>query len=285
MEVIRDPNRMREWRAGVRRRGARVGFVPTMGALHKGHLSLLALSRGRCDVTVLSIYVNPEQFGPQEDFEHYPRLFDEDCAAAERGGCDVVFAPDDRVMYPSGYATFVSVEGLTEGLCGARRPGHFRGVTTIVLKLFNIVGPDLAVFGQKDAQQAVVLKRMVRDLNLPLELMVGPIVREKDGLAISSRNRYLSDEERGQAPLIYRGLSAAREVFEHGQRDAQAIRGRVIRKLESAPLLNIEYVEAVDTVNLQPLQHVDGTALVALACRTAVSNTRLIDNVVLGGEL
>lgn len=285
MEVIRDPNRMREWRAGVRRRGARVGFVPTMGALHKGHLSLVAVSRGRCDVTVLSIYVNPAQFGPQEDFEHYPRSFDEDCAAAERGGCDVVFAPDDRVMYPSGHATFVSVEGLTEGLCGARRPGHFRGVTTVVLKLFNIVGPDLAVFGQKDAQQAVVLKRMVKDLNLPLELIVGPIVREDDGLAMSSRNRYLSAEERAQAPLIYAGLSAARKAFEHGERDAGAIGRNVVRKLEPASLVSLEYAEVVDTVTLQPLRYVDTTALVALACRTAETNTRLIDNVVLGGEL
>jgi pantoate--beta-alanine ligase len=256
-----------------------------MGALHAGHLSLARLSKTRCDVTVMSIFVNPIQFGPTEDYQQYPRPFSSDCEKAEATGCDVVFAPEQSDMYPSEYATYVNVERITGSLCGASRPGHFRGVSTVVLKFFNIIQPYVAVFGQKDAQQVVVIKRMVSDLNLQIQIVAAPIIREPDGLAMSSRNIYLTSEERPFAADIYRGLSAASTLFNKGERSARRLKESIAQLLSESALFSTEYIEIVSAVTLQPLDAVKGPALIAVAVRTKLSKTRLIDNIVLGGDL
>jgi pantoate--beta-alanine ligase len=256
-----------------------------MGALHRGHMALVKRSREESDVSILSIFVNPTQFGPAEDFEKYPRPFEDDCAMAEKNGCDVVFAPLPQDMYPKHFATYVAVEGITARLCGASRPGHFRGVTTVVLKFFNIVAPDVAVFGQKDAQQVVVLRRMAEDLNCPVKIIVEPTVREDDGLALSSRNRYLTQGERTQAAVLFKGLSAALERFGSGEREAARLRDAIGAIYRTAPLIAPEYVEIVDPVTLEPLADIKAAALVAVAARTKETGTRLIDNIVLGGSL
>ena len=262
-----------------------MGFVPTMGALHRGHLSLLELAQKNSDLTVMSIFVNPAQFGPGEDLGRYPRNFDKDCALAQEAGCDIVFAPSVSEMYPQNYCTYVSVEQITDTLCGGARPGHFRGVCTVVLKFFNIVNPQLAVFGQKDAQQVVVIKRMMHDLNCSVQIEVGPVIREEDGLAMSSRNVFLTSSEREDVSAIYGGLKQAASLFQRGERNASVIREAIVKMYSEASYFESEYIELVDTVLLRPVDIINSTTLVAVACRTKESRTRLIDNIVLGGVL
>ena len=263
-----------------REEGKTIGFVPTMGYLHEGHLSLVRKAREDNDVVVVSIFVNPTQFGPGEDFERYPRDLERDLSLLEPIGVDAVFYPSDKEMYPEGYKTFVEVVDITERLCGASRPGHFRGVTTVCCKLFNIVKPHRAYFGKKDFQQLIVIKNMVRDLNMDLEIVPMPIVREPDGLAMSSRNTYLKPDERKAATCLYRSLKRAVELFEAGERDARVIREEVKKIIEAEPLAKIDYVEVVDPENFLPVEKVDTGTLVALAVK--IGAARLIDNVQLG---
>ena len=250
-----------------------------MGALHQGHLSLVRAARAKCDFVVVSIFVNPTQFGPQEDLSKYPRTLERDCALLEREGVELVFVPEVEEMYPAGAVTWVTVEGLSERLCGRSRPGHFRGVTTVVAKLFHIVQPDTAFFGQKDAAQAAIIRRMVRDLAMPVEIVVCPIVREADGLALSSRNVYLTAEQRTQALGLSRALGEVEAAFRGGERDAAklAALGRAVVAAE--PGVRLDYFEIVDADDLEPVGEAAG-ALVAVAAW--VGTTRLIDNVVLG---
>ena len=269
---------MRDFVRQEQQAGRRVGLVPTMGYLHQGHLSLVAAARRAADTVVMSIFVNPLQFGVGEDYEVYPRDLTRDAELAEAAGVAAIFAPAVAEMYPRGYATFVEVENLTEGLCGASRPGHFRGVTTVVSKLFNIVQPDVAVFGQKDFQQAAVIQRMVHDLNLPVEIMVAPIVREADGLAMSSRNTYLSPEQRTASLVLYRSLKLAEERVAAGERRAAQLRQALVDFIGAEPLASIDYVEVVDAESLKPLADLQGRVLIALAVR--FGSTRLIDNTV-----
>ncbi len=279
MEVCRTVG---EVRAAVRRhreRGAKIGFVPTMGYFHEGHLSLMRRARAECGAVVVSIFVNPLQFGPREDLAEYPRDLERDLRMAREVGVDVVFTPADEEMYPPGYCTYVEVLGLTEKLCGLSRPGHFRGVTTVVAKLFNIVQPDVAYFGQKDAQQAVVIQRMVRDLNMPLEVVVLPTVREADGLAMSSRNVYLSPEERQAALVIPRSLARAVEAVKGGERNVAVLREMVRGMIAAEPRAQIDYVEIYGWPDLEPLTVLTDRALLAVAVR--FGRARLIDNVVL----
>ncbi|MGQ9928513.1 MAG: pantoate--beta-alanine ligase [Chloroflexaceae bacterium] len=258
-----------------------LGFVPTMGYLHEGHLSLIRQARAECPAVAVSIFVNPTQFGPREDFERYPRDMERDLALLEREAVDLVFAPTREEMYPEGYGTYVVLPAADEVLEGAARPGHFRGVATVVCKLLNIVQPARAYFGQKDAQQTVVVRQMVRDLNIPTTIVVLPTVREADGLAMSSRNTYLTPEERRAAPAIYQGLRAAEEHYLAGERNAESLRQAVIAVLEAEPLLRPEYVSVADPITLGELERVgERGALVSLAVR--LGSVRLIDNVVLG---
>jgi pantoate--beta-alanine ligase len=258
--------------------GKTIGFVPTMGYLHEGHLSLASRSVQDNDFTVMSIFVNPTQFGPNEDFEKYPRDLERDLTFAESVGVDVVFAPTVEEMYPDGYKTYVNVEDITEVLCGRSRPGHFRGVTTVVNKLFNIVEPQKAYFGQKDAQQVIVLKKMVRDLNMNLEVITCPIIRESDGLAMSSRNVYLNSDERKAAVILSKSLFEAEELIKQGETS----RKKVVEYIESAigkeKLAAIDYIEVVSADNLEMMEQLKGNILIALAVR--FGKTRLIDNVI-----
>lgn len=276
ISILRTIQEVRQAVAEARARGLKVGLVPTMGALHEGHGSLIDLSVAECDVTVVSIFVNPLQFGPAEDFDRYPRDLEADTGFCQQRGADIIFAPTDEEMYPLKPRTHVEVTELTEGLCGAKRPGHFVGVTTVVTKLFHIVGPDVAYFGQKDAQQAAVIQRMVDDLNFPLEIRVGPTVREEDGLALSSRNRYLSSEERQAATALYRGLKEAAQLLDRGVKNPEEVQAAVRRVLQSEPLVEEEYVEVVDPSDLQPISLIGESVLVAVAAH--LGKTRLIDN-------
>jgi len=285
MNVISSIDDMQKKCLDLRFQGKKIGFVPTMGALHKGHVSLLQKARESSDVVVLSIYVNPTQFGPTEDFDSYPRPLDTDLEIASREGCDIVFTPNDTVMYPSNYNTYVNVEKLTTHLCGATRLNHFRGVTTIVLKLFNIVQPTHAVFGHKDAQQALIIKRMSEDLNIPVKIIVGETLREKDGLAISSRNAYLTHAERNCAPAIYQTLTGVKDAFTAGEHDVAVLKDIVHKSCSESRLMRMEYFEIVDLDTISPLTTIPEKALAAMACRTTESGTRLIDNIVLGGSL
>ncbi len=285
MEIITSPAGMAAWSAATRKSGLTIGLVPTMGALHEGHLSLVSESQKRTGATVMSIFVNPTQFGKGEDYDAYPRFFEADTRKARTAGCAALFAPPVSAMYPAGYKTYVEVEDLGGRLCGGARPGHFRGVATVVLKFFNIVRPDEAFFGQKDAQQVIVLKRMVLDLNVPVTMAVCPTVRAGDGLALSSRNAYLTPDERAAAPAIYKGLSAAASLYLAGERTAANLIAKAQAALTASALLAPEYLEIVDTISLQKLDELNGPALMAVACRTGVSRTRLIDNIVLGGSL
>jgi len=260
-----------------------VGFVPTMGYLHEGHLSLVRRSRSENDFTVVSIFVNPTQFGPREDYNRYPRDLERDLSLLERERVDIVFAPPVEEMYPPDFGTWVEVTGITERLEGASRPGHFRGVATVVTKLFNIVEPTRAYFGQKDAQQALVIKKMVRDLNMNLEVVVVPTVREPDGLAMSSRNVYLNPEERQAATVLYRALSLARELYERGERDAEALRRRMRELIEAEPRARLDYVSVASLDSLEELDRIDRPALVSLA--VFLGPARLIDNIILEGSL
>ncbi len=257
-----------------------VGLVPTMGYLHEGHLSLVRRAAEECTSVVVSIFVNPTQFGPNEDLAAYPRDMERDLRLLEPLGVNLVWMPTPEIMYPDGYQTWVQVEALTKPLEGARRPGHFRGVTTVVTKLFNGVLPAKAYFGQKDAQQAAVIRRMVRDLNFPLEVVVCPIVREPDGLAMSSRNAYLNPEQRQAATVLYRALSAARDAYEAGERDAEKLRALMRETIATEPLAEIQYVSCADYDTLEELDQVAGKALLSMA--VFVGKTRLIDNFVLG---
>ena len=268
-----------ETRAALRELRARsrcIGLVPTMGALHEGHLSLVRAARAACDAVVVSIFVNPTQFGPNEDFAKYPRTFEADCAALEREGVDLIFAPSAEEMYATGASTFVDVEGVSGRLDGASRPGHFRGVATVVAKLFNIVGPDKAFFGQKDAAQVAVLRKMVRDLNFPVELVVCPIVREPDGLAMSSRNQYLSPEDRRQALVLSRALREVERLVGKGVTSARDLIAAAQAVLATEPHVRVDYCKVVDPDTLGDVADVSRGALVAIAA--FVGKTRLIDN-------
>lgn len=266
---------LRELRAG----GRSIGLVPTMGALHAGHVSLVRAARAGCDAVVVSIFVNPTQFGPSEDFAKYPRTWDADCALLERERVDVLFAPSSAEMYADGASTFIEVTGLSDRLDGASRPGHFRGVATVVAKLFQIVSPDRAYFGQKDAAQVAVLRRMVRDLNFALELVVCPTVREADGLALSSRNRYLSTEERKQALVLSRALHGVEEQATRGITDSGQLIQNAIEIFAEEPEVRVDYCKIVDPDTLEDVTNIKGGALVAVAA--FVGMTRLIDNLLL----
>ncbi|KPK82299.1 MAG: pantoate--beta-alanine ligase [Gemmatimonas sp. SM23_52] len=277
MKLVRTIPEVREEVRRARAGAQRVGLVPTMGHLHEGHLSLVDHCRQLADYVVMSIYVNPLQFGPGEDFEKYPRDLERDLAAAEGRGVDLVFAPDDRELYPGPLSVAVTPRRLAERLCGLSRPGHFEGVLTVVCKLFGIVEPDVSVFGQKDFQQAVLIEKMVADLNLPVRIEVVPTVRESDGLAMSSRNAYLSPEERQRAQSISRALAGAVKAFRSGQRGTAELRAGILRTLEAGGGLDIEYVEIVSADELQPVARAGDDAVVAVAARVGL--TRLIDNV------
>jgi pantoate--beta-alanine ligase len=257
----------------------RLGLVPTMGALHEGHLSLVRAAKAQCDVVVVSIFVNPTQFGPTEDLAKYPRQFERDCQMLEKEGVDILFAPPVEEIYPRGSVTWVTVEGLSDKLDGRSRPGHFRGVTTVVAKLFNIIEPDAAFFGQKDAAQLAVIRRMVRDLNFPVEIVACPIVREADGLAMSSRNAYLNREERGRAAVLHRSLEEAERRFGAGERNSNRLISAAGELISSEPNVRLDYLEMVDPESLEPVEIVSGKALLAVAAY--VRTTRLIDNIVL----
>ena len=278
VRVIRTVAELRAWSRAARKSGQSIGLVPTMGALHEGHLSLVRVAKAGCDLVAASIFVNPTQFGPNEDFSKYPRTWDADCALLEAEGVDVIFAPAPEEIYRPGSATFVEVAGLSERLDGASRPGHFRGVATVVAKLFIAAEPDRAYFGQKDAAQVAVLRRMVADLDLPVELVVCPIVRESDGLAMSSRNRYLSAEERRQALVLSRALRAVQELAGSGERRTQVLIEAARRVFASEPAVRVDYVAAVEWATLEAVDALAPGTLFAVAA--FVGTTRLIDNFV-----
>ena len=277
MEIIKSPKRMQKICLRLKQKGKIIGFVPTMGYLHQGHLSLMRIAKKKSDVLVVSIFVNPTQFGPKEDFKRYPRDLERDKRLVEKIGCDFLFCPKIKDMYPFGYKTYVEVCDLTKVLEGVSRPGHFKGVTTIVAKLFNIVQPDIAVFGQKDFQQAVVLKKMVDDLNYSIKIIVAPTVREKNGLALSSRNLYLSSEQRKQAKVLYRALRLARDMIKRGERDANKIVSKMKALINKQPLAQVDYIAITDANSLEPLNKLRGETLISLTVR--FGNTRLIDNI------
>jgi pantoate--beta-alanine ligase len=263
----------------VKKQGYRIGLVPTMGFLHEGHASLIRKARKDTDCVIVTIFVNPSQFGPKEDFKRYPRAIKKDLGLCKKEGADIIFAPEAKEMYPKGYATYVNVERITDKLCGVSRPGHFKGVSTVVAKLFNITTPDIAYFGQKDAQQTIVIKRMAEDLNMSVEIKVMPIVREKDGLAMSSRNIYLNRKERSRAQSIYKSLKSAKELFGKGERDSKKIINKIKRAIDNLPDAKVDYAAIVDAEDLRDIKKISGKALVAMAVK--IGKTRLIDNIVL----
>ena len=267
----------------IKKEGRKIGFIPTMGFLHKGHASLIKAARKDTDCVIVSIFVNPAQFGPMEDFKKYPRDIEKDLALCEKEGVDIIFSPKEKEMYPDGYVTYVNVEKITNTLCGASRPGHFQGVSTIVAKLFNIASPDVAYFGQKDAQQAIVIKRMAEDLNMNVKIKIMPTVREKDGLAMSSRNIYLDGKERENASYIYKALQAAKVLFNAGERDSGKIISRIKQVINSRDNAKIDYVAIVDTKELEDIKKVSGEALIAVAVK--IGNTRLIDNIIVNAKV
>lgn len=278
MEIVHTIEHVRQAVRQARIVEKKIGFVPTMGSLHAGHGSLIETAVRETDFVVVSIFVNPTQFGPGEDLDKYPRTLETDAVFCEKFGADLIFAPSADEMYPSEQLTWVQTEQLTDKLCGTSRPGHFRGVTTICTKLFNIVQADIAYFGQKDGQQALVIRRMVRDLNMPLEIRICPIVREADGLAMSSRNRYLSADERKRALCLYKALTACREEITAGQRDGEMLID-TMKAIIAQDRGQIDYVSIVDTETLEPLKTVTDRALVALAVH--IGPTRLIDNILI----
>ena len=283
MQILRTIQETRQACATARAakgKSTTLGLVPTMGALHAGHLSLIRAAKQQCDIVVATIFVNPTQFGPNEDFTRYPRTFASDCALLEAEGVDLLFAPTVEEMYPTGTSrTFIEVPGITDRLDGLSRPGHFRGVATVVAKLFHIVSPDLAYFGQKDAAQVAVLRAMVHDLNFPVELVVCPTVREPEGLALSSRNQYLSADERSHALLLSQSLASATAMASEGTHDAAQLKSSILQHLQSSPTLKIDYVEIVDPTTLEPITDLQGGALIAIAAW--IGKTRLIDNALL----
>jgi pantoate--beta-alanine ligase len=279
MEVARTIQAVRKLVSAAKRKAKKVGLVPTMGALHIGHVSLIETAAKECGFVVVSIFVNPTQFGPGEDFEKYPRPIEKDLEICKEAGVDVVFNPTPDVMYGPESLTWVTVDKLTKPLCGQFRPGHFRGVTTVCAKLFNIILPDVAYFGQKDAQQAIVIKRMAADLNMPLEIVVCPTAREKDGLAVSSRNKYLSEQERKEAAKIYKSLEKCREMVEAGVMDSNEIIAQMCSILDQIKGGRIEYVEIVDAETLENVDKITGRVLVAVAIK--LGPARLIDNILM----
>ncbi|MDR2694550.1 MAG: pantoate--beta-alanine ligase [Chitinispirillales bacterium] len=283
MKLIESITAMKEYSSALKKGGSGIALVPTMGALHAGHLSLLARAREVCDVSVMSVFVNPAQFGPTEDFAKYPRDLESDRALAESAGCDCLFAPSAAEMYPDGYCTYVDAGPIGDILCGAARPGHFRGVATVVLKLFNITAPAAAVFGAKDAQQTAVIKRAAADLNLPVRIITAPTLRDADGLAMSSRNTYLTPGERKQAANICKALFEAKSLFEGGECSVERLKNTITSTIIRGGLIEMEYADIVDPVSLRPFPaNTESPALIAVACRTTESKTRLIDNVVAG---
>ncbi len=279
MRIIRDIEEMQQAAAGLRQDGKRIGFVPTMGYLHEGHLSLMRIARAQCDVLIVSIFVNPAQFGPAEDLDKYPRDFERDKASCRKEEADIIFYPRAGDMYPDGYQTYIQVEKLSATMCGASRPGHFRGVTTVVGKLFHIVKPHFAVFGQKDYQQMQIIRQMVRDLNMEVEILGGPIVREAEGLAMSSRNKYLSPEERADALALYESLQLARRLFEKGIKQAGELKLQMEMNIRKKRHARIDYIAVVDARTLAPVNEIVQETLIALA--VYVGETRLIDNIII----
>lgn len=282
MEVVKKIPRMKEISKLWKKEGYKISFVPTMGFLHEAHLALVRKAKELGDKTVVSIFVNPLQFGPKEDFREYPRDLERDLALLEKEKVDVVFVPENEEMYPPDFQTYVEVTKLTTGLCGAFRPGHFKGVTTVVLKLFNIVNPDIAIFGEKDYQQLQVIKQMVKDLNLDIEIVAHQTVRESDGLAMSSRNIYLSSEERGSATALYKALLLAKELISKGERDSQKLKNKLEEFIHSFPFTKVQYIEFVDPLTLEPVKEIEKPVLCALA--VFVGKARLIDNMLINLE-
>lgn len=277
MKTIENISRMSTFVKMIKKEDKSIGLVPTMGYLHEGHLSLIAAAKKHTDVVVLSIFVNPIQFGPKEDFEKYPRDLKHDEEMARGAGADVVFCPSLKDMYPEDHASYVTVEKLTDNLCGRSRPGHFRGVATVVAKLFNIIKPEVAYFGQKDMQQALVIKKMVSDLNMDIEVRMMPVVRETDGLAMSSRNTYLSDAERRDAAVLYQSLKSAEALIKNGERSSGKVIRAVKNMIETKRSARIEYAKVVDTAGLKDIKMITGE--IALAVAVFFGKTRLIDNI------
>jgi pantoate--beta-alanine ligase len=277
VKTIENISRMSTFVKMMKKEGKSIGLVPTMGYLHEGHLSLVRAAKKHTDVVVMSIFINPIQFGPKEDFEKYPRDLKHDEEMAREAGVDVIFYPSLKDMYPEGYATYVTVEKLTGNLCGASRPGHFRGVATVVTKLFNIIRPGVAYFGQKDMQQAMMIKKMALDLNMDTEVKIMPIVREKDGLAMSSRNMYLSETERKESAVIYQSLLRAEALIKDGERDARKVIRAVEDMIKTKQSARIEYVKLVDARELKDVKMITGE--ITLAVAVFFGNTRLIDNI------
>lgn len=276
MKIITSPLDMQKTALALRQAGKRIGLVPTMGFLHEGHLSLIKLARRQADVVILSIFVNPTQFGPNEDFSRYPRNFERDRTLCEAAGVDIIFNPAPEAMYPAGCSVYVEENVLSKGLCGTTRPGHFCGVLTVVAKLFNLTLPDMAVFGQKDAQQARLIQQMARDLNFPVTIVLAPIIRESDGLAKSSRNMYLSPEERREALGLQQALKTARRLYREGERDAHRIITAMQTGIEQIASARVDYIAIMDRDTLQRVQRIEAPILVALAVH--IGKTRLIDN-------
>ncbi len=278
MQVIESPEEMQSWAIRMRGKGKLLALVPTMGALHEGHLSLIDIARQRADLTVVSLFVNPTQFGPSEDFSKYPRTFEDDLKACEARGADVVFAPTKDVIYPPDYSTYVNEEHVSKHLCGHTRPGHFRGVTTVVTILFNVCRPDVAVFGGKDAQQTAIIKKMVKDLHMPIEIITGPTVREESGLAMSSRNRYLEPSRLAEAAKLQQALRKGKELVERGTTSVDRIKAEVSHMLTGSRMIRLIYIEIVNSETMQPEREVrPGKS--TLAAAIWMEETRLIDNV------
>ncbi|HUV41494.1 MAG TPA: pantoate--beta-alanine ligase [Sedimentisphaerales bacterium] len=278
MKIVKTIESVRTVVEAARRSGKTIGFVPTMGALHIGHISLIQAAAKECDFVVVSIFVNPTQFGAGEDLEKYPRTLQQDLKLCDKAGVDVVFTPENETMYPGQNLTWVNVEKLTDGLCGQFRPGHFRAVATICNKLFNIVQPDVAYFGQKDAQQAAVIKQIVADLNMPLQVVVCPTVREENGLAVSSRNRYLTDQQKKDAASIYQALVKAQQLVDAGVLESAHIIAAMRTILQQGSSIQVEYISVVDAQTLQPIDTIVSQALIAIAVR--IGPARLIDNII-----
>ncbi|MCD6317750.1 pantoate--beta-alanine ligase [Candidatus Aerophobetes bacterium] len=277
MQLIEKIEEMKNYRKRIKNKGKTIGFVPTLGYLHQGHISLIKRARENCDEVVVSIFVNPLQFGPKEDYQRYPRDLSRDAEICQKEGVDVIFAPSLKEMYPKGYSTFIDMQGnLIQVLEGKFRPGHFKGVTTVLIKLFNIVYPDLSFFGEKDYQQALIVKKMVKDLNLDTKIVLSPTVREKDGLALSSRNSYLTLKERKAASVLYRSLVKAKQAIEKGEKDPERVICLMEDLISKEPLAKIDYIDLVDPLTLERISQIKGDVLAVLAVR--IGKVRLIDN-------
>ncbi|MER3524574.1 MAG: pantoate--beta-alanine ligase [Ignavibacteria bacterium] len=279
--IIRDVREMRQTAERIRLSGKRIAVVPTMGYLHEGHLSLIRIARLKADMVITTLFVNPTQFGPQEDYERYPRDFQRDLSLANTAGTDHLFAPEAAQMYPTGYSTFIDVGGITEVLEGKSRPGHFRGVATVVAKLFNLTKPHVAVFGQKDAQQVAVIRRMVRDLNFDVEIVVGPTVREEDGLAMSSRNTYLNPQQRREAPVLFQALKLAERRVKENETECKKIVNEMHQLITSTTSGVVDYISLADNTSLKELEHLQPGQSVLVSLAVTFGTTRLIDNVII----